>query len=284
MSRPLRIEFPGALYHVTSRGDGSEAIYLDDRDRVMFLNVLAHVCERFHWACHGYCLMTNHYHLLVETPDAKLGAGMRQLNGIYTQRFNRRHHRVGHIYQGRYKAILVQKESHLLELARYVVLNPVRAAMVRSARDWRWSSYRATAGLIEPPSWLHVDWLLARFDSHRQSAIRAYRRFVSEGRRQASPWEALRQQLYLGEEGFVESTQARIENTLVSVEVPAVQHRPTPHPLGSYEKDAPDREQAIIAAYRSGAYSMKAIGNHFGLHLSRISQIVRAADSPCWEG
>ena len=277
MSRPLRIEFPGALYHITSRGDGSEAIYLDDRDRVMFLNVLAHVCERFHWACHGYCLMTNHYHLLMETPEAKLSSGMRQLNGIYTQRFNRRHRRVGHVYQGRYKAILVQKESHLLELARYIVLNPVRAAMVRSPWDWMWSSYRATAGVVEPPSWLRTDWLLASFGTNSGSAQKAYRRFVSEGGRHRSPWEELRQQLFLGDEGFVEATRARIANA--PAEVPAVQRRPTPPPLGSYERDAPDREHAIIAAYRSGAYSMKAIGHHFGLHLSRISQIVRAADN-----
>lgn len=135
MARPLRIEYAGALYHVTSRGDGREDIYVEDKDRVLFLKVLQAVCERFNWEVHAYCLMTNHYHLLIETPDANLSMGMRQLNGVYTQRFNNAHKRVGHVFQRRYKAILVQKESHLLELARYIVLNPVRAQMVRAAKD-----------------------------------------------------------------------------------------------------------------------------------------------------
>ena len=146
MARPLRIEYAGALYHLTSRGDRREDIYLDDIDRVIFLEVLAGVCERFCWVCHAYCLMSNHYHLLIETRESTLSQGMRQLNGVFTQRSNHRHHRVGHVFQGRYKAILVQKESYLLELARYVVLNPVRAGMVRSAKDWPWSNYRSTAG------------------------------------------------------------------------------------------------------------------------------------------
>ena len=149
MARPLRIEFAGAVYHVTARGDGQEDIYLGDDDRRLFLEVLGEVCERFDWVVHAYCLMDNHYHLLVETPNANLAKGMRQLNGVYTQAFNRGHARVGHVFQGRYKAILVQKESYLLELARYIVLNPVRARMVRSAKDWPWSSYRSTAGQSE---------------------------------------------------------------------------------------------------------------------------------------
>jgi len=146
MARPLRLEFRGALYHVTSRGEGREDIYVDDADREEWLDVPGEVCGRFNWMVHAYCLMTNHYHVLLETPDGNLSRGMRQLNGVYTQRFNRAHARVGHVFQGRYKAVIVQKDAYLMELARYIVLNPVRARMVRSAREWRWSSYRATAG------------------------------------------------------------------------------------------------------------------------------------------
>ena len=145
MSRPLRIEFAGALYHVTSRGNRQEAIYLNDSDRHDFLSILKQVQERFNWLIHAYCLMDNHYHLLVETPDSNLSQGMRQLNGVYTQTTNKTHGKVGHVFQGRYKAILIQKESYLLELARYIVLNPVRARMVRNAKTWLWSSYRDTA-------------------------------------------------------------------------------------------------------------------------------------------
>jgi putative transposase len=119
MARPLRIEFPGGLYHVTSRGDRREEIYLDDADRTNWLALFGHVCKRFNWVCHAYCLMDNHYHIVVETAEGNLSRGMRQLNGVYTQTFNRAHNRVGHVYQGRYKAILVEKESYLLELTRY---------------------------------------------------------------------------------------------------------------------------------------------------------------------
>ena len=127
MSRPLRIEFAGAVYHVTSRGNGRKPIFRDDVDRRSFLEVLHKVNQRHHWICHAYCLMTNHYHLVIETPEGNLSRGMRQLNGVYTMYFNRRHRTVGHVFQGRFKAILVERESYLLEVCRYVVLNPVRA-------------------------------------------------------------------------------------------------------------------------------------------------------------
>jgi len=150
MSRPLRIEYAGALYHVTSRGDNKAAIYIDDEDRERFLQTLSEVCERYNWVLHTYCLMDNHYHLLIETPESNLSIGMRHLNGVYTQRFNRKHERVGHVFQGRFKSIIVQRESYLLELARYIVLNPVRARMVRKAKNWPWSSYQATGGQRYP--------------------------------------------------------------------------------------------------------------------------------------
>ena len=163
MARPLRIEYAGALYHVTSRGDKKADIYLDDDDRELFLDSLKEVCARFNWIVHAYCLMDNHYHLLVETPESNLSLGMRQLNGVYTQRFNRKHSRVGHVYQGRFKAIIVQKEAYLMDLARYIVLNPMRARMVRYAQQWPWSSYRATIGLVSPQGGLNTEWLLAGF-------------------------------------------------------------------------------------------------------------------------
>jgi REP element-mobilizing transposase RayT len=146
MARPIRIEFSGALYHVTSRGDRREAIYDDDADHACFLDALGQVAADVNWICHAYCLMTNHYHLVIETPDSNLSKGMRQLNGVFTQNSNRRHGRTGHLFQGRFKAILVDGDSYLLELARYVVLNPVRARMVSQPGAWPWSSYDAMVG------------------------------------------------------------------------------------------------------------------------------------------
>ena len=274
MSRPLRLEFAHGLYHVTSRGDGREDIYRGDDDRELFLAVLSETVERFNWGIHAYCLMDNHYHLLIETPDGNLSKGMRQLNGVYTQRYNRKHKRVGHVFQGRYKAIIVQKDSYLLELARYIVLNPVRAAMVRSARDWPWSSYRATADMVDGPNWLTVDPVLSAFGQRRAQAVEAYRAFVSAGKNQPSPWAKLKNQIYLGTDKFVEKMQHKLEAGQDLSEVPAAQRRPLTKPLEYYARKHTDRDEAIEQAYASGGYGMKEIGSHFGLHYSRVSRIL----------
>jgi REP element-mobilizing transposase RayT len=277
MARPLRIEFAGALYHVTSRGDGQEDIYRGDGDRVRFLEVLEQVGERFGWVVHAYCLMSNHYHLLVETPNSNLSRGMRQLNGVYTQAFNRAHGRVGHVFQGRYKAILVQKETYLLELARYIVLNPVRARMVRAAKDWPWSSYRATAGLCGGPGWLETDWILCAFARRKGRARERYRAFVAEGKNQPSPWEGLKNQVFLGSDQFITALQTQLEAGKDLSEIPARQRLAPPRPLAVYAARK-DRDGAIAEAYASGGYSMKAIGDHFGLHYSYISRIIRRVE------
>ncbi len=190
MARPLRIEFPGAVYHVTSRGNARADIFEDDSDRELFLKILGQVVKRFNWLCHAYCLMGNHYHLLIETPEGNLSAGMRQLNGVYTQAFNRAHHRDGHVFKGRFKAVLVEKESHLLELCRYVVLNPVRAAMVKQPEEYRWSSYLPTVGKGATPALLTTGWLLANFSTSLPESRRRFRQFVKEGMQGAEPQRA----------------------------------------------------------------------------------------------
>jgi len=275
MARPLRLEFSGALYHVTSRGDGRDDIYVDDADREEWLDVLGEVCERFKWLVRAYCQMTNHYHILVETPDGNLSRGMRQLNGVYTQRFNRAHRHLGHVFQGRYKAVIVQKDAYLMELARYIVLNPVRVRMVRSAREWRWSSYRATAGQEHCPAWLSRDWLLAAFGRKISVAESAYREFVSQGRGQPSPWDKLRNQIYLGSDQFVEQVRSHLGPDRDLSEVPLVQKRGVARLLREYEILSVSRDEAIAAAYASGGYTMKEIGDHFGLHYSRVSRVVK---------
>ncbi len=275
MARPLRIEFPGALYHLTARGDGREDICLDDEDREQFLALLGGACERFNWRCYAYCLMSNHYHLVIETPDGNLARGMRQLNGVYTQRFNLRHERVGHVFQGRYKAILVERDSYLLELCRYVVLNPLRTGMVRHAGQWRWSSYRETAGQRPGPPWLAVSWVLGQFGRGRDPAIARYKAFVRQGTSQCSPWEeGLRQQIYLGDEAFVIRMQAGLEEADLD-EVPRAQRRPPALPLAEYARRYPERRVAMAAAYRSGDYTLKAIAGHFGVHYSTVSRALR---------
>ena len=275
MARPLRLEFAGALYHITSRGDRRENIYEDDADRRMFMSLLDQVSKSYNWRCHAYCLMDNHYHLLVETPEGNLSQGMRQLNGVYTQNYNRIHNRAGHVFQGRYKAILVEKQSYLLELSRYIVLNPVRAEMVRSAIGWPWSSYRATIGQCTAPYCLTTDWILAAFSNRKSRAIELYKKFVKEGRRQTSPWLELKNQIYLGSDTFIEKIQKHIVDRIDLSEIPASQKRPVLKTLQCYEQRYQTRNIAIINAYQSGGYTLKQIGNYFGLHYSTVSGIIR---------
>lgn len=273
MARPLRIELSGGLYHVTSRGDGREDIYFSDADRRAWLELFGNVCGRFNWVCHAYCQMTNHYHVVVETPEANLAQGMRQLNGVYTQYVNRAHGRFGHVFQGRYKAILVEKDSHLLELARYVVLNPVRAGMVRAAGAWRWSSYRATTGEEEAPAWLQTDWILGQFGARRRAAVERYVDFVRAGVGLPSLWEGLRGQIYLGSEAFIAAMQKRLAARERLDEIPRAQRRPLAKPLAQYAKQH-DRPTAMALAYLSGDHTMKAIAEHFGVHYSTVSRAV----------
>lgn len=279
MARPLRLEFPGALYHVTARGDRREPIYLDDRGRETFLAVLASVVSRYGWRLHAYCLMTNHYHLLVETPDANLSKGMRQLNGVYTQRFNRARDHVGHVFQGRFKAILVERDTYLLEVARYIVLNPIRAGMHRKPHVYRWSSYRATAGLAPVPSWLSVDWLLSQFATRKRMAQRRYVEFVQAGIGHPSIWADLKQQIYLGNDQFITRLQQNLPVDQCLEEIPRAQRSQPPKPLADYETAYIDRRAAMAAAYRSGHYSLTEIGRHFGVHYSTVSRAVRSAEA-----
>ncbi|MFT7490708.1 MAG: putative transposase [Pseudohongiellaceae bacterium] len=275
MARLLRIEFPNALYHVTSRGDGRDDIYCVNNDRINFLKVLNQVCERFNWVCHSYCLMTNHYHLLIETPEGNLSQGMRHLNGVYTQRVNRSHNRVGHVFQGRYKAILVDKESYLLELSRYIVLNPVRAGMVNAAKDWSWSSYQSTAGLSVCPAWLKVDGLLLNFSKHKKKAIQKYCAFIAEGYNNSSPWDQLNNQIYLGNDAFVDKMQRKMADAVNLQEVPSSQVRQVAKPLSYYESLSTNRDEVVYLAYQSGGYKMNEIGRYFDLHYSSVSKIIK---------
>lgn len=276
MARPLRIELSGGLYHVTSRGDRREDIYLDDVDRSNWVTLFGHVCKRFNWVCHAYCLMDNHYHIVVETAEANLSKGMRQLNGVYTQNFNRRHNRVGHVYQGRYTAILVDKDSYLLELSRYVVLNPVRSGEVKAVEQWSWSSYSAMTGKSDRPDWLQTDWVLGQFGKQRKRAIAAYIDFVHAGMKLPSVWVDLRGQIYLGKEEFVKTMQQHMQSDKNISEIPRAQRRAAARPLSYYSSFA-NRNTGIAAAYQTGDYSMKAIADEFGLHYATVSRIIKKA-------
>jgi len=277
MARPLRVEYEGAVYHITSRGNSGERIFFIDSDRGAFLKILAQAVERYGWLCHAYCLMTNHYHLLIETPNANLSRGMRHLNGVYTQWVNRHNTRTGHIFQGRFKSILIEKESHLLEVARYVVLNPVRAEMVRSPRDWRWSSYRATAGQAEIPGFLTVGWILAQFDREPSRAVHTYRRFVRQGRGMTI-WDDLRKGNLLGTDSFIEEIRPLLNKQLAMTKIPRRQRLAARPALATLFEDVPNkasRNEQIYQAVRVHEYTLKEVADFLGLYYSTISVIAK---------
>lgn len=280
MSRPLRIEFPGAVYHVTSRGNERRAIFREDEDRRTFLDILSEVVFRYNWHCHAYCLMENHYHLIIETPDGNLSMGMRQLNGIYTQRFNKRHGRVGHLFQGRFKAILIQKDSHLLEVCRYVVLNPVRARVVLRPEEWIWSSYRATAGWTRPHPCLVTEWVLGQFGSEREAAKADYEKFVKDGIGSEPIWKDVKAQSVLGGDEFVESLTEHVRGREQVPEIPKSQrfiNRPAlAEILGSEViDDRRRRDKAVRKAVFEHGYTQKEVADHLGLHFTSVSRIVK---------
>ena len=288
MSRPLRIEFPDALYHVTSRGDRREPIFVDDEDRAGFLAVLATACERLDVAAYAYCLMGNHYHLVITTRRPNLSIFMRQLNGVYTQRFNRRHGKVGHVFQGRFKGILVDRQAYFLEVCRYVELNPVRARMVATPRDWPWSSYRANAELATAPPWLdrgavHAA-LLGEEPASSVQSRRAAARYATlvasapDREQSDSLWQrSLRGQMYLGDDAFLQAMQ-RIapQQSLRSSAVPRAQ-RKRPRSLKDWLAACASREEAIYRAHVDSGLTMTAIADELGLSVGRISQLTRAA-------
>jgi len=279
MSRPLRIEYAGAVYHVTSRGNEKKPVFKDNHDRDTFLNTLQHVNKRYNWICHAYCLMTNHYHLLIETPDGNLSLGMRQLNGVYTQLFNKYHGRNGHLFQGRFKAILIQKDSHLLEVCRYVVLNPVRANMVEAAEAWKWSSYSATAGKAAPHPCLTTDWVLGQFSGKRGKAESEYRQFISWGIGEKI-WHQVRGQALLGEDDFVDKLADHLRRYKDIPEIPRSQRyadRPALEKLfgGDVSTNVRKRRGAVKKAVEQYGYSLRQIAAHLDLHDSSVSRILK---------
>jgi len=273
MARPLRIEYPGAFYHITSRGNARAPIYLDDKDRRQWLALFADVCDQYHWRCYAYCQMGNHYHTLVETHEPTLSRGMRQLNGVYAQKFNRRHAKCGHVLQGRYHAVLVQRDCYLLELLRYIVLNPVRAGLVERVGHWPWSGYRSIVSARLDLPWLAVDEVLKLFAPATNQAIARFKRFVAGGLKAPSPWLDLKKEIYLGDDDFV----AWAQNQMLSVrraagEIPRAQRSKTVLSLKDAFDNATDLNETIKRLYKSGHYTQKQIADYLGVHYATISR------------
>jgi REP element-mobilizing transposase RayT len=279
MARPLRIEYPGAVYHVMSRGNAKEPVYDSDSDRNLFLKTIEESKDRFNILIHGYCLMDNHYHLLIETPDGNLSDTMRHINGLYTQRFNRSHKRVGHIFQGRYKAILVDKENYLLVLSRYIVLNPVRADIVKHPKDYKWSSFRDTAGLRSKQEFLTVDWVLRQFGDVRHLAQEKYCQYVLSNKDE-DPFKDVKGNSILGSKSFISRLTETLWDKEEIKEVPRHQRYVARPPLDAlFDQDTwpseVTRDKVVEEAVVSYGYNLTEVADFLGVHYTTISKIVR---------
>jgi putative transposase len=269
MARPLRIQAPGLTYHVTARGVRRMAIFLDDSDRHRFLTFLSETVDRYALRCHAYCEMTNHYHLAVTTTEANLSRAVQQLNGGYAQWWNWRHDRVGHVFQARFGAQLVQDDAHLLNVCRYIVLNPVRAGMVKVPEQWPWSSYQAMAGFDRRPSFLDCDHVL-ELVSPGESA-RGPNRFRQTVLEANAHGLQLPRDAILGDEAFVAQFQPYRDRA--SREVPRRNGR---RALGAIFHGAvtrATRNAAIVTAVREG-YALADIARYLEVHPSTVSKVV----------
>lgn len=275
MSRPLRVEYPGAIYFITSKTPDSVIAFHDDRDRVRFLDILAKTVKRSQWICHGYCLMQDHYQLIIETPKANLSQGMRQVNGIYTQEYNRRYFKKGALFKGRFKAILFDKNQNLLSLARHMVLTPVRQNEADYASQYPWSSYKATAGIADADedSIITREWILAQLSESQNEAQKRYQDYVNDSKEFSDPFRNVRYQLLLGDKSFVE----RHRRFLGEPQQPRAIDRLPLEQLFNESSIASrtERDRNICEAHLQHGYTLTEVGRHLGLHTSTVSKILK---------
>lgn len=279
MSRPLRIQYPGALYYITARGNGGQKIYRTKLDYQNFLKELEIIIKEYNWISYAYCLMPNHYHLFIKTIDANLSRGMRQLNGNYTQRYNINHKTYGSLFQGRFKAILVEDAGYQGNLVRYITLNPVKAKMVKSPLDWTWNSYGETMGLKENTGCVHVDRVLKFFDEDKTIARKEYEKFLYEKVDGKKTWNDLRAGLILGSANFAKEIIEKNKNKATNENTKKERYvdRPT---LNIFFKNKnslnkKERNSLIYKSYIDYGYSFSEIGREVDLHYSSVSKIIR---------
>lgn len=286
MSRPLRIEYPGAYYHVTSRGNEQKDVFKSQRDREKFLEYLASATERYGAVIHAYCLMSNHYHLLLETPEGNLSQIMRHINGAYTTYFNIKRKRAGHLFQGRYKAILIEADEYLTELSRYIHLNPVRVRIVERPEQYQWSSYRSYISQNTPPEWLKTEFILGYFAQKTADAHNRYRTFVEDrlGKEYESPLKRTIGTSILGSAAFIEEITTAHLKGKEDGNIPALRQlacRPTPEEIVKTVKtEFPEDEKLVRRAsihicHKHSGLKLGGIGESFNVRDTAISEASR---------
>lgn len=285
MGRPLRIEYPGAHYHVTSRGNERKDVFKSQKDRVQFLLYLESAVNRYEAIIHAYCLMNNHFHLLLETPSGNLSKIMQHINGAYTNYFNMKRKRSGHLFQGRYKAIVIEADEYARELSRYIHLNPVRANIVEKPEEYRWSSYLDYIGERKRPEWLEASFVLDYFGKG-EDRFRKYRGFVEDllGSEYESPFSNVIASTMLGSESFVcELTERHIDGKQNDRELPAARKlmsKPSLQAIMEAVKDISissrlTKNASIYLCHKYSGSGLKEIGEKFGTKESAVSQASR---------
>jgi len=279
MARPLRIEYPDAYYHVTSRGNEQKDVFKSNRDRDKFLEYLASATERYGAVVHAYCLMSNHFHLLLETPEGNLSQIMRHINGAYTTYFNIKRKRAGHLFQGRYKAILIEADDYLSELSRYIHLNPVRVGIVEKPEQYQWSSYRSYIGQSKPPEWLNTGFILGCFAQKTTDAQNKYRIFVEDrlGEEYESPLKRTIGTSILGSAAFIDEITTTHLQGKEDGNIPALRQltsRPTPKEIvTAVRAEFSDNEKLVRRA------SIHLCHKHSGLRLGEIGENFHVRDT-----
>ena len=287
MTRQFRTEFPGALYHIYSRGNNKKTIFHEDEDRHKFLSILNKVLKDCNILCYGYRIMGTHYHMLLETPDANISRGMHRLHSTYAQYFNNRYECVGHLFQGRFHSILVQRELYLLELCRYIVLNPIRAGLVKHPGEYKWSSFNEMIGAIKHEyRILSTEWILSRFGTETNEARNNYVHFVLDGIDKPSPLSNAVGNTFLGNKEFLSSLESILEPVTNNKRISSEQryaYRPTLSELFEYSEcfTKEFRNKIIFHAYSTYSYRQVDIARHINLHSVTVNNIIKAERSKC---
>ncbi|MGI9535004.1 MAG: transposase [Thermodesulfobacteriota bacterium] len=269
MARPLRIEYPRAVYFITTIGNAGQNVFSDSRDAEIWLEVFENVCDRFGWDCYAYCLMGNYYMIAVETPEPNLSRGMRQLNGVYTQNYNRKHNKGGHVFQGRYKSILVQKDKYLAELIKYILFRPVISGFVKFPYQFKWSNCKYILDKEKCPGWVNKDYI-------KNLYVDVESEFTDYNDSNENILENIKKQIYLGDDEFISELQKYVDKEKDLREIPKVQRA---KPINEYLNSCKSKEEAIGKAYLSGDFTLQQLADHFSLHYSTISRIVKDYES-----